>query len=175
MHTQVGHALARHNTEKIGLGVAVSVGINMLSVALGHSDERATEAQARAEALELERLRRGYHRSSMSLQPVDREELVGEGTAAPAGTASASAYPPVPSPRVPPITYHQPAAALKAQSRGLGQDDAGGLNGPPAALPRWMSQQLLATLSSVLLELPFSRRWVQKECVMHVSSLHQYI
>jgi hypothetical protein len=81
-----------------------------------------------------------------------REEEEGDGL--PGGAAGAAPYyPSVPRPDVPPIDYRRQQQQQQQQmKKGQQAPDA------PPQLPSWMSEELLRSLTNVLLELPFSRR-----------------
>lgn len=73
-------------------------------------------------------------------------DAYGASAAAPAGPHVPRHYPAVPRPEAP------GTGARYAKGRGVGA-----AQGPPQ-LPAWMSDQMVQSLTSVLLELPFSRR-----------------
>lgn len=66
---EIAHALARHSTEKMGMGLGISVALSVLQMALGVKggpDEGAGPArespEQRQQRLEMERMRRVYQR-----------------------------------------------------------------------------------------------------------------
>lgn len=125
MGHEMAHALARHNTEKMGLGLAISMVLSMLVTVLGGGPDGEQQRQ-RQQQLETERMRRGYHQtharlvtdplapeSSSSYGQQQREQ--GEGGGLPAGTMGAGYYPSVPRADVPPIQVraHAPCCCDK--------------------------------------------------------------
>eukprot|EP00879_Flechtneria_rotunda_P011443 GHRR01011953.1.p1 GENE.GHRR01011953.1~~GHRR01011953.1.p1 ORF type:complete len:282 (+),score=105.25 GHRR01011953.1:421-1266(+) len=147
MGHEIAHALARHNTEKLSLGLAISIVSSMAMAAIGAGPDQEQQRK-RQQQLEYERMRRGYHRTHARYVADGGDDPVPWGAAGAAG----GYYPSVPRPDVPPISYKQ---QQKQHKRGGQQGPAG--DEPPQP-PSWMSEKLLATLSNVLLELPFSRR-----------------
>eukprot|EP00878_Enallax_costatus_P029878 GHUV01032444.1.p1 GENE.GHUV01032444.1~~GHUV01032444.1.p1 ORF type:complete len:240 (+),score=71.55 GHUV01032444.1:428-1147(+) len=147
MGHEIAHALARHNSEKMGMGLAISMILSMLVTMLGGGPGSEQQRQ-RQEELERERMRRGYHRTHARLV----SEVAPDGSeqqGLPAGAMGAGYYPSIPKADVPPIQYDIPG---KGHQKGARQNDA------PPQLPPWMNEDLLRSLSNVLLELPFSRR-----------------
>uniref|UniRef100_A0A383VI33 Peptidase M48 domain-containing protein n=1 Tax=Tetradesmus obliquus TaxID=3088 RepID=A0A383VI33_TETOB len=164
MGHEIGHALARHNTEKMGMGLALSMISSMAMVMLGAGPDEQQQKQ-RQQELELERMRRGYHRTHSRLV-TDAAAAAGSSSGAaapwgssgyvPPGASAAGYYPEVPKPDLPPIHY-DPRQQQQHQMRQRKGKPAADPDAPPQ-LPPWMSEQLLRSLTNVLLELPFSRR-----------------
>lgn len=108
---EIAHALARHNTEKMGLGLAVSMILSMLVTVLGGGPDSEQQRQ-RQQQLEYERMRRGYHRTHSRLVTDQLapdgssgfdEQAQQRGRGLPAGAMGAGYYPSVPRADVPPI------------------------------------------------------------------------
>ncbi|KIZ05322.1 peptidase M48, Ste24p [Monoraphidium neglectum] len=150
MGHEIAHALARHSTEKMGLGLGISVALSIVAAALNGGAPagggRGYEARQRQEE---ERSRHARHMRYSRLVEGGEEEEEEEqqqqhqypqqhqphGAAALGATAAASRY----------------GAAAAAPRSG------GGTAGAPQ-LPVWMSQDMVDRLTAILLELPFSRR-----------------
>lgn len=126
MGHEMAHAIARHNTEKMGLGLAVSMILSMLVTVLGGGPDGEQQRQ-RQQQLENERMRRGYHRTHSRLvndlmapegsSGYDQQQ---QGGGLPAGAMGAGYYPSVPRADVPPISVRCKhlvalAAAVHAQ------------------------------------------------------------
>lgn len=138
---EMAHALARHNSEKMGMGLAITMILSMLATALQPGAPQQQQQQQR-------KRRHNPYSRLIDEGNDEQEEEQQASSAVPAGASAAGPsderykhYPQIPNP------YDHPSTSKSA-------------SGSPAAdeLPAWMSQQLLSKLTSVLLELPFSRR-----------------
>jgi hypothetical protein len=154
MGHEIAHALARHNTEKMGVGLAASLVLHMVATALGAGGDTKQQHAERQRQVAAARQQRGYHRAYS--RPVGADLAPGgdgdqhnpsssiaaaaKGGGSRAGAMGYQHYPNVPYQHYPSI----PNPELEAP--------------PPDPLPGWMTEQLLATFSRLLLELPFSRR-----------------
>lgn len=131
---ECAHALARHSSEKMGLGLAISIGLSLLAAGLGAgpSEEQQRKMQEQRQATQRDRRRQGYHHHAVHLAGEQQEEEEEQ--------YNASTLPP---------------GASAAAPMGSGRGGAAAA-GPP--LPPWMDERIVSALTSVLLELPFSRR-----------------
>jgi Zn-dependent protease with chaperone function len=182
---EVSHALARHSTEKLGIGVAVSVASALVMSAVGLGGPSSDELRRRQAAI-MEMRRRALqaqgqqqHLSAAAPYGLPRvagvdasaaAALFGGGGQAEAGAERAAAlfargqlsqayealgYGPSGGGRAPP---GWPPGLPLPGTRGGGGGLPSPMPVPAGALPGWLGERLAQTLSSLLVTLPFSRR-----------------